>query len=324
LAYTVDEVSDLLGVPSPTLYRYLREYSIPHLRRSGKIYVPEESFDRIKEARELHKEGLGTESVRRRLRGESNFDVERLAERLDRISETLENLQGNLRSANGTSTAQVLQTILARENLLISAVSDLSKMLEDSLPTNGRHRRAAIGDLEEKARNLPEQLEEGRPETIENDLAADDESITEPLATLTKPPTTPLGHRRFGIMARRRRRGALAILLVLLTSTALIAYSTLSNGENSETSQEESSTPTQESASPQPEETTAESSDAARSGSAVYDEDTPLRYAAGGYQDSAPEQPPYQTQDATPGPPLQEQPVLQPQPDGAISAPRPQ
>ena len=126
-------------------------------------------------------------------------------------------------------------------------------------------------------------------------------------------------------MARHRRRGALAILLVLLTSAALIAYATLSsNGENSETSQEESSTPTQESASPQPEETTAESPDAARSGSAVYDEDTPTRYAAGGYQGSASEQPLYQTQDATPGPPFQEQPVLQPQPDGAISAPRPQ
>ena len=323
MAYTVDEVSDLLGVPSPTLYRYLREYSIPHLRRSGKIYVPEESFDRIKEARELHKEGLGTESVRRRLREESNFDVEGLAERLDRISETLENLQWNLRSANEVSSAQALQTILARQNLLISAVSDLTRMLEDSLPTNGRGQNTAFGDLEEIAWNLPEQLE-GRPETIENDLATDDESITEPLPTLTRPPTAPIGRRRFGTMARRRRRGALAILLVLLTSTALIAYATLSNGENSETSQEESSTPTQESASPQPEETTAESPDAARSGSAVYDEDTPLRYAAGGYQDSAPEQPLYQTQDATPGPPLQEQPVYQPQPDGAISAPRPQ
>ncbi|MCA1717676.1 MAG: helix-turn-helix domain-containing protein, partial [Actinobacteria bacterium] len=68
MIYTVDEVSDLLDIPRPTLYRYLREYSIPHVRRSGKISIPEESFDRIKEARELHREGLGTASVRRRLR----------------------------------------------------------------------------------------------------------------------------------------------------------------------------------------------------------------------------------------------------------------
>ena len=58
--YSVDEVSDLLGIPRPTLYRYLREYSMPHLRRGGRIQIPEGSFDRIREARDLHKEGLGT------------------------------------------------------------------------------------------------------------------------------------------------------------------------------------------------------------------------------------------------------------------------
>ena len=89
MIYTVDEVSDLLDIPRPTLYRYLREYSIPHVRRSGKISIPEESFDRIKEARELHREGLGTASVRRRLReGNDPVDAEELMERLDRLSET--------------------------------------------------------------------------------------------------------------------------------------------------------------------------------------------------------------------------------------------
>jgi len=111
LAYTVDEVSDLLEVPRPTLYRYLREYSMPHLRRSGKIYVPEESFDQIKEVRELHKEGLATESVRKRLQEESNFDVDELMERMDRISEALESLQGNPKSVNGAPSAQALQAI---------------------------------------------------------------------------------------------------------------------------------------------------------------------------------------------------------------------
>src|SRR3712207_8990126 len=59
--YTVDDVSDLLGIPRPTLYRYLREYSIPHLRQGGRIRIPEDSFDRIREARDLHKEGLRSE-----------------------------------------------------------------------------------------------------------------------------------------------------------------------------------------------------------------------------------------------------------------------
>ena len=68
--YTVDDVSDLLGIPRPTLYRYLRDYSIPHLRQGGRIRIPVDSFDRIREARDLHKEGLGTETVRRQLREE--------------------------------------------------------------------------------------------------------------------------------------------------------------------------------------------------------------------------------------------------------------
>src|SRR4028118_304285 len=57
--YTVDDVSDLLGIPRPTLYRYLREYSIPHLRQGGRIRIPEDSFDRITEARDTPKEGRG-------------------------------------------------------------------------------------------------------------------------------------------------------------------------------------------------------------------------------------------------------------------------
>src|SRR5215216_2665265 len=94
LIYTVEEVSDLLGIPRPTLYRYLREYSIPHLRKSGKISIPEESFDRIREARDLHKEGLGTESVRRTLR-EGSTDTGEIKERIERLSESLESLRGN-------------------------------------------------------------------------------------------------------------------------------------------------------------------------------------------------------------------------------------
>jgi excisionase family DNA binding protein len=78
--YTVDEVSGLLDIPRPTLYRYLREYSIPHLRKAGRISIPEDSFDRIREARDLHREGLGTESVRRQLRE----DTGELDRRLDR------------------------------------------------------------------------------------------------------------------------------------------------------------------------------------------------------------------------------------------------
>ena len=321
MAYTVDEVSDLLEVPRPTLYRYLREYSIPHLRRSGKIYVPEESFDRIKEVRELHKEGLATESVRKRLQEESNFDVDELAERLDQILETLEDLQGGLKPANGASSAQALRTILARQNLLISAVVNLTKMLEDLLYANGQPRKAAFGHPEEETREqktFSEQLEE-RLETIDNDPSANESIIgTIPKSTSSLATTTP--HRRFGVMARRRRRAALAILLALLTSAALAAYA-LSGEESSGASQEETSEPPPE-APTGLEEVTAGSSDAAPSAPAGPGEEEPTGYAKEDYEDAAPEQPLYQTPYVAPGSLPQEQPIPQPQPQPRLDSAR--
>lgn len=290
LAYTVDEVSDLVGVPRPTLYRYLREYSIPHLRRSGKIFIPEESFNRIKEVRELHREGLGTESVRKRLQGESSLDTERIVARLDRISETLESLQGNLKAANTVSCAQTLQTILARQSLLISAVSNLSDMIEDLLHANGWRR---------KQNTFSEQLEEHH--ALINDVA---EQFVEASA---EPLTPPTRHKRkkFGAMARRRRHGALAILLVvLLTSIALISFFTLYKPGGSETAQEETSAPSQGVAPGDSQEVSASDSDTTQPDStAPHEEETGS--AANGYEDPTQQQPLYQPQGATPTAPPQ-------------------
>jgi hypothetical protein len=134
LVYSVDEVSDRLDIPRPTLYRYLREYSIPHLRQAGKISIPEESFDRIREARALHREGLGTESVRRKLREENDLvDVEELADRLDWLSGALESLREDLKPANGAPGTQedALQTLHEKQDTLISGVSRLHRMVEE-------------------------------------------------------------------------------------------------------------------------------------------------------------------------------------------------
>lgn len=134
MVYSVDEVSDRLDIPRPTLYRYLREYSIPHLRQAGKISIPEESFDRIREARALHREGLGTESVRRKLREENDLvDVEELADRLDWLSGALESLREDLKPANGAPGTQedALQTLHEKQDTLISGVSRLHRMVEE-------------------------------------------------------------------------------------------------------------------------------------------------------------------------------------------------
>ena len=134
MVYSVDEVSDRLDIPRPTLYRYLREYSIPHLRQAGKISIPEESFDQIREARALHREGLGTESVRRKLREENDLvDVEELADRLDWLSGALERLREDLKPANGAPGTQedALQTLHEKQDTLISGVSRLHRMVEE-------------------------------------------------------------------------------------------------------------------------------------------------------------------------------------------------
>src|ERR671916_2091093 len=147
--YTVDDVSDLLGIPRPTLYRYLREYSIPHLRQGGRIRIPEDSFDRIREARDLHKEGLGTESVRRQLREGGGPHTGELKEQLHELSENLERLRGNERPpVDEAPPSHALRTVLARQNLLISAMFNLTEMVEELLLASGKPRKVLFKDVE--------------------------------------------------------------------------------------------------------------------------------------------------------------------------------
>jgi excisionase family DNA binding protein len=310
LSHTVDEVSELLDVPRPTLYRYLKEYSIPHVRRSGKIYVPEESFDRIREARELHKEGLGTESVRRRLQGNrSDLDGE-LAQRLDRISGTLDNLQVNLQPANGESFAQTLQAISVKQDLLISAVFNLTDMLEGLLAANGRSRKAApLEDSEEEMQKQETCFEEleGHYEKAEKAPAANGPAI-EAIPESMTPSAAPAWPRKFGALARRRRRGVLVILLTLLTSTALTTAVAQGNKESSEVPPKEVSALSQEATTPiRSEEANAGNQGTAPLYSPAHEEERLARYDEGGYEEITPE--------AMPEPLPQEYPWLPPTPD---------
>jgi excisionase family DNA binding protein len=278
LIYTVDEVSDLLDIPRPTLYRYLREYSIPHVRRSGKISIPEESFDRIKEARELHREGLGTASVRRRLRkGNHPVDAEELMERLDRISGTLEDLQGDLRPANGASSTcqETLRTVLKKQDLLISAVSTLTERMESLLSANDRSRMVAPDRLEaygEKSSfERPERLQEARENTrrtrsmrgsgdwtVGNNAttgvmvdepvaevatdeavvgALEDDVTTRIIPSPAELLDVPERREKFGALARRRRKGILALFLLALLVCAALVWGLYGSGEGEEVEQ---------------------------------------------------------------------------------------
>jgi excisionase family DNA binding protein len=233
--YTVDEVSDLLGIPRPTLYRYLREYSIPHLRKAGRISIPENSFDLIREARDLHREGLGTESVRRQLREGSGPGTGDLDRRLDTLHETLESLRGDIKERPATdevALSPTLRTILARQSLLMSAMFNLTEMVEDLLLASGKRRKPLFEDLRI-----------GRHDTLPEFPARDRLEITGTIpATATSGAVQgsvgqPLAARpaSFGALGRRRRRGVLAIVAALLfvLCLALAIPALIGNSESS-------------------------------------------------------------------------------------------
>jgi excisionase family DNA binding protein len=164
--YTVDEVSDLLGIPRPTLYRYLREYSIPHLRRSGRISIPRTPSTAsgrpgtcTRRALEPRPSGVSCAKA-------VAPDTVELDRRLDHLHETLEDLRGDLRERPATdevALSPTLRTILARQSLLISAMFNLTGMVEDLLLASGKRRKPLFEDLRA---GLREPLSAGpRPDT---------------------------------------------------------------------------------------------------------------------------------------------------------------
>jgi excisionase family DNA binding protein len=219
LIYTVEEVSDLLGIPRPTLYRYLREYSIPHLRKSGKISIPEESFDRIREARDLHKEGLGTESVRRALRegGNGSPDTGEIKERIERLSESLEKLKGNGSAADEALSSQAMRTMLARQSLIMSAMFNLTEMVEELLLASGRPRKTVFEEVEGEIREVALPHRAGRLRTRGVVPA-----VAKPKALPRSSEAPVTRAERFGSLARRRRRTALTLLSALLVGVTLL------------------------------------------------------------------------------------------------------
>ncbi len=221
LGYTVDEVSERLGVPRPTLYRYLREYAVPYSRRAGRIQIPEESVEKIRRVRRLHDEGLGTDAVRRRLREGEGPDADWLAERMDRLSETVESLQRNPRISEAPSHA--LNTVLARQSLMLSAVFNMTEMLEELLVASGVPRRtssidypdaeAAVGVAGGGTSPMQTTVLERSPEPE----VVDPPSPTEPIEAYAPPPNRT----RFGTLARRRR-ATLATLIVFCAAGILV------------------------------------------------------------------------------------------------------
>jgi hypothetical protein len=195
----------------------LREYSIPHLRKAGRISIPEDSFDRIREARDLHKEGLGTESVRRQLRE----DTGELDRSLGMLHQTLESLRDDLKerpAADGVALSPTLRTILARQSLIMSVMFHLTGMMEDLLLASGKPRKSVFDELDVRDA-LPERKRQGRL-GISGGLLPAVREIPQPVrGSADWPPAVPSTD--FGVLGRRRRRGLLALLAALLLAACL-------------------------------------------------------------------------------------------------------
>ncbi|MBA2693441.1 MAG: PASTA domain-containing protein [Rubrobacter sp.] len=237
--YSVDEASEQLGIPRPTLYRYLREYSIPSAKKSGRISIPEDSFEKIRHARDLHKEGLGTGAVRMRLSGtaEPVADTGEIALKLDRLSRDLETFKGDPKALEEASSPHALRTILARQSLLISAVFNLTEMVETLLRSTGQPRRPDFEDGPElREPNVATgiggsgtRLARSHPvgHTIRLSASSDSPRVTR---------SERRAEREFGSLAKRRRKGAIvaAAALAAIVILAVLLFSLAGSSSDAE------------------------------------------------------------------------------------------
>jgi PASTA domain len=194
----------------------LREYSIPHLRKAGRISIPEDSFDRIREARDLHKEGLGTESVRRQLRE----DTGELDRSLGMLHQTLESLRDDIRerpAADEVALSPTLRTIMARQSLIMSVMFNLTGMMEDLLLASGKPRKPLFDELDVRDA-LPARGAQSRLGTPGSTFSATREIPQPGRGSIDRSPA--VGSTGFGVLGRRRR-SVLAILAALLLVACL-------------------------------------------------------------------------------------------------------
>ena len=229
MIYTVDEVGVELGIPRPTVYRYLKDYSIPFSRRSGRIFVPQDSVGKVRKVRELREGGFGVEAIRARLRDGDDTELNRVTERLDKLTEVLESTKlgagRSIEPVPSSPDAHALRMVLARQSLLISAVSNLAEMTGDLMAANGLPRRAILDypETEHGHDRLPLSLRRDRSLVPPAGHGAPVVTASGDLAR--RPASSPPGiaHEKFGTLARRRR-AMIASFLVALALLAVVLW----------------------------------------------------------------------------------------------------
>jgi hypothetical protein len=128
-----------------------------------------------------------------------------LDRRLDGLHRTLEDLRGDIRerpAAEEMAFSPTLRTILARQSLLMSAMFNLTEMVEDLLLASGKPRKSLFHDIE-AMEILPERPVWDRPE-IPGKAAVGTETV--PTTGRDEVDRTPtVRPTDFGALRRRRR-----------------------------------------------------------------------------------------------------------------------
>ena len=154
------------------------------------------------------------------------MEISDVAQRLDRLAEALESSRLEARRpiepARTSPDAHAMRTVLARQSLLISAVSNLAEMVGDLMAVNGLPRRAVLDYPATEHELLPLPDRRGRSLSTLRDHG---ESNIVLRSTPIRRPGTPspnIPREKFGTLARRRRAVLASSLVAVVFLTILV------------------------------------------------------------------------------------------------------
>ena len=122
---------------------------------------------------------------------------------------------------------------------MLSAMFNLTGMVEDLLLNNGKGRKRPVARADEGLVHTVPLRVEGRRGQISGTVAAEPVAVREAEAPVVTSPVRDLPPGKFGSLGRRRRHGALAVLSALLLGLLLVLFlPTLNRDETSAASQD--------------------------------------------------------------------------------------
>ena len=99
-------------------------------------------------------QGRARDRVGKEVLREGNTDTGEIKERIERLSESLEKLKGNGSAADEALSSQAMRTMLARQSLIMSAMFNLTEMVEELLLASGEAAQDRLRGGRRRAREV--------------------------------------------------------------------------------------------------------------------------------------------------------------------------